>query len=131
MQSIIGHQFWVIPEGYIPGASHGPAPDMTSHEALCVLNADTRDAHLQVTIFYENREPQGPYRLEAPARRTRHFRFNDLRDPEPIPLGTPFSSTIESDVPVVIQHTRLDTRQAESSLMTTMAFPVVAQSATQ
>jgi hypothetical protein len=29
---------------------------------------------------------------------------------------------IESDVPVVVQHTRLDSRQAENALMTTIAF---------
>jgi hypothetical protein len=37
--------------------------------------------------------------------------------------GTEYSSVIESDVPVVAQHTRLDSRQAENALMTTMAFP--------
>jgi hypothetical protein len=29
---------------------------------------------------------------------------------------------IESDVPIVVQHTRLDSRQSENALMTTMAF---------
>jgi hypothetical protein len=29
---------------------------------------------------------------------------------------------IESDVPIVVQHTRLDSRQAENALMTTIAF---------
>ena len=28
----------------------------------------------------------------------------------------------ESDVPVIVQHTRLDSRQAANSVMTTMAF---------
>jgi hypothetical protein len=29
---------------------------------------------------------------------------------------------IESDVPIVVQHTRLDSRQAENALITTIAF---------
>jgi hypothetical protein len=124
MQSSIGHTFWAVPEGFIPSHGHGPDPEMISHEALCVLNAGPETAHLQVTIYYEEREPVGPYVLEVPPRRTRHFRLNDLRDPEPIPRGTSFSCTVESNVPVVVQHTRLDSRQAENALMTSMAFPV-------
>jgi hypothetical protein len=49
-------------------------------------------------------------------------RFNDLRDPEPIPVATEYSSVIESDVPIVVQHTRLDSRQAENALLSTIAF---------
>jgi hypothetical protein len=118
-----GHTRWVIPEGYIPGESHGPAPAMTSHEAFCVLNAGESEARLAVTIFFTDRDPAGPFRLAVPARRTRHFRFNELSDPEDVPRDTPYSSVIESDEPVVVQHTRLDSRQAENALMTTMAYP--------
>jgi hypothetical protein len=77
---------------------------------------------LQIWIFYSDREPVGPYKISVPARRTKHIRFNDLTDPEPIPRGTDYASVIESNVPVVVQHTRLDSRQAENALMTTMAF---------
>ena len=63
----IGHTVWAIPEGYIPPESHGPGPAMTSHEAFCILNAGERDAHVAVTIFYEDRDPVGPYRLVVPA----------------------------------------------------------------
>jgi hypothetical protein len=56
----------------------------------------------------------------VPAGRTKHIRFNDLADPAPIPVGTDFASLIESDVPVVVQHTRLDSRQAENALLSTM-----------
>ena len=117
-----GHKRWAIPDGYIPGTSHGPSPELTSHEALCVLNSGEHDAHLEVTIFYENREPAGPYELTVAARRTRHFRFNELRDPEPIPRGTDYASVFDSDVPIVVQHTRLDSRQDANALITTIAF---------
>ena len=122
MAGTIGRTRWAIAEGYIPAGSHGPAPQMTSHETVCVLNAGDADAHVAITIFYADRDPAGPYRLIVPARRTRHVRFNDLRDPEPIPADTDFASLIESDVPVVVQHTRLDSRQAENALMTTLAY---------
>lgn len=123
MNCALGNRIWAIPEGYIPGSSHGPAPQMTSHEALCVLNTGEEDAHLAVTIYFEDREPIGPYRMTVAALRTRHFRFNEFSDPERIPLDTSYASLIESDVPVVVQHTRLDSRQAENSLLSTIAFP--------
>jgi hypothetical protein len=118
----IGATRWAIAEGYIPGWSHGPEPQMTSHETVCLLNAADRDAHVEITVFFADREPAGPYRLIVPARRTRHVRFNDLADPEPIPRDTDYASVIESDVPIVAQHTRLDSRQAENALLSTIAY---------
>ncbi len=122
MSEPIGSKRWVIAEGYIPETSTGPAPTMTSHETACILNTGDRDAHVRITVFFADRDPAGPYRIVVPARRTRHVRFNDLRDPEPIPRGTDYASVLESDEPVVVQHTRLDSRQAENALMTTMAY---------
>jgi hypothetical protein len=118
----IGRRRWAIPEGYIPGWSRGPEPEMVSHEALCVLNAGDREARLEVTIYYEDREPAGPYHLSVPPRRTRHFRLDHLTDPEPIPRATPYASVVESDVPVVVQYSRIDTRQAENALLTSLGF---------
>jgi hypothetical protein len=122
----VGVKEWVIAEGYIPPESHGPEPEMLSHETVCLLNAGDRDANVEITIYYSDREPVGPYKLTVPARRTRHVRFNNLRDPEPIPRDTDFSSVIRSDIPVVAQHTRLDSRQAENALLSTVAYPSAA-----
>jgi hypothetical protein len=124
MKHEIGHTVWAIPEGYIPSSSTGPEPQMTSHETACILNARDRDANVKFTIYYSDREPVGPYNFVVSARRARHIRFNDLNDPEPIPKDTDYSCLIESDIPIVVQHTRLDSRQAENALLSTMAFPV-------
>lgn len=97
---------------------------MTSHETVCLLNAGNVDAQVTITLYFRDREPAGPYRVTVPARRTLHVRFNDLDDPEPVPLATDFASVVESDVPIVVQHTRLDTRQAENALFSTVAFPL-------
>ena len=118
----IGRTRWAVAEGYIPGWSHGPGPEMTSHEAACLLNASDDDAHVTITLFFTDREPVGPYRVTVGARRTVHLRFNDLTDPEPVPRATPYASVIESDVPIVVQHTRLDSRQDANALITTVAY---------
>ncbi len=122
MSTPIGHKRWAIAEGYIPGWSNGPGREMASHEAVCILNASDQEAHVRMMIFFTDREPAGPYSFTVPARRTKHVRFNDLEEPEPIEVATEYSSLIESDVPVVVQHTRLDSRQSENALMTTIAF---------
>lgn len=72
--------------------------------------------------YFRDREPAGPYRITVPACRTLHLRFNDLEDPEVLPRDTPYASVIEADVPIVVQHTRLDSRQAELALLSTVAF---------
>ena len=117
----IGSKLWVIPEGYIPSKSTGPEPAFTSHETACILNASDDDAHIRITIFFTDKDPVGPYEVTVPARRTLHLRFNELKNPE-VPKDTDYSSVIESDIPVVVQHTRLDSRQAENALITTIAY---------
>jgi len=120
----VGRTRWAIAEGYIPGWSHGPDRLFTSHETACLLNTSDSDAHVQITLYFTDREPAGPYRVTVAARRTRHLRFNDLTDPEPVPLATDYASIIESDVPIVVQFTRLDSRQAENALISTIAYPI-------
>lgn len=118
----IGRKRWVIAEGYIPAHSTGPEPEMLSHETACILNTGDAPARVTLHIFFADREPAGPYEVSVQPRRTLHLRFNDLEEPEPVPVGTDYACVIESDVPVVVQHTRLDSRQAENALMTTMAY---------
>lgn len=120
----LGAKHWVIPEGYIPPTSMTNADRaLLSHEAACLLNTGDTDAHIEITLFFADREPTGPYRLTLGARRTLHLRFNELKDPEPVPLGTDYASVIESDTPITVQHTRLDSRAAEIALLSTMAYP--------
>ncbi len=95
---------------------------MLSHETACILNANDADAHVEITVYFSDSDPVGPYRITVPARRTLHVRFNDLKDPQPIPKATNYASTIRSDIPIVVQHTRLDSRQSENALITTIAF---------
>jgi hypothetical protein len=122
MPGPIGRTRWAIAEGYIPGESTGPEPEMTSHETLCFLNTGDQDARVEITVYFEDREPVGPYWLTVPARRTVHQWINDLDDPEPVPKDTDYAMLVEADVPIVVQHTRIDTRQAEAALLSTIAF---------
>jgi hypothetical protein len=119
----LGHRAWAIAEGYIPGRSRGPE-DMQSHETICILNTSDEDANLELAVYFSDREPAGPYHLHVPARRTLHQWLNALEDPEPIPTGTDYAMVLRASVPVVVQHTRLDSREPAGALLSTVAFPV-------
>ncbi len=118
----IGRRRWAIAEGYIPSESMFSDRALVSHETACILNPGDRDAHICLTLFFKDREPVGPYRLTVSARRTLHLRFNDLENPQPVPRDTDYASVFESDVAIVVQHTRLDSRKAEIALLSTMAY---------
>jgi hypothetical protein len=119
---MVGATVWVVADGYIPPHSTGPAPEMTSHDSLCILNAGDADAHVALLVYFTDREPAGPYELTVPARRAHHQRVNDLREPEPVPPGVDYCCVLRSDAPIVVQHTRLDSRQAANALMSTIAY---------
>ena len=118
----LGSTAWAIPGGCIPLMSTGKEPACTSRDELFVLNATKRDAHVELTIYYCDREPIGPYRLQVNAERMRCVRFNDLIDPQALPLDTPYAALIRSDEPVVVQFTRCDTSQTANAVATTIAF---------
>ena len=121
-QTTIGNRVWAIGDGYIPKWSEGPEPELKSHGSLGILNTGQETAHIELTVYFSAREPTGPYHINVEGRRTSHVRLNELNKPEKIPTGQDFAVVLESNVPVVVQHTRLDSRQSENGLFSTMAF---------
>src|SRR5947209_699284 len=120
--TFVGKTRWVIAEGYIPSASSSNAREFVSHETACILNATDEVAQIRITLFFADRDPVGPYEVHVAGKRTLHLRFNDLTQPAPVPRDTDYSSLIESNVPIVVQHTRLDSRRSELALLSTVAF---------
>jgi hypothetical protein len=122
MPNQLGSRRWAIPEGYIPSGSVDPTDHASmSHEAACLLNLGDEDAEITITLFFEDRAPAGPYRVKLKGRRTLHLRFNDLSDPEAVPRDTSYASLIESSAPIIVQHTRQDSRNPYIALLSTMA----------
>lgn len=118
----IGHRRWAIPEGYIPSGSVSQDHALISHEACCLLNAGDEDANIEITLYFTDREPVGPYKVTLGGRRTLHLRFNDLTDPAPVPRDVSYASVIESSAPIVVQHTRLDSRHPNIALLSTVGY---------
>ena len=77
----IGYKHWTIAEGWI-----SPLGD----ETVAFLNTSLQEAHVQIFIYYSNRDPVGPYRLTVPAERMQPVRFEETREgPPPIALARP------------------------------------------
>lgn len=117
-----GEMHWFIPDGYIPPDSTGA---LTSHESVCVLNCSSEEALIRITIFFEDREPMEDILVVVPGRRTKHIRTSSLiKEGVPIPIGVPYAIEVLSDIPIIVQYSRLDSTQAENTLMSTMAFAI-------
>jgi hypothetical protein len=120
-----GSTTWYMPDTYLPEPVPADGP-YVGHEAICVLNVTDRDAALLLNFCFEDRPPVKDVAVTVPAERTRHLR---LDKPEQIggfrvPVGVPYAIRVRSDVPVIVQYSRLDTTQTQCTLMTTMAYPL-------
>ena len=122
MDQNAGKCHWFIPDAFYPVVDRGN--DYVSHEAVCVLNAGNNDAHIKITLYFEDREPIDGFEAVCPAKRTNHIRMDRIvsKDGMRIPRGVPYAMTVESNVPVVVQYSRLDTTQAEMSFMGLIAY---------
>ena len=119
-----GETHWIIPDGYIPPTS-AEGSILESHESICVLNCSSEDAQLFITIYFEDREPLEELFAVVPGRRTKHIRTSALAvGGAVIPAGVPYAIEVVSDIPVIVQYSRLDATQAANALMSVMAHPI-------
>ena len=118
----IGRLRWAVSAGCIPTDSTGPEPEFTSRDVFAILNANDAIAHVRVRVVYATREIVGPFRVAVARQRMRQLRVNDLIFPEAVRLGEAYSLVFDSDVPVVVQFGRCDTRQAANAGFMAMAF---------
>lgn len=117
-----GKREWSIPGGRIPFTNSENEPEMLGQDRIAILNTNDVVANIEICIYFVDENMQGPYKLEIQSARVRKVRFNDLIDPQPIPLEKEFGVIIRSDVPVVVQFTRLNPKQEALALMSTMAY---------
>lgn len=119
-----GALVWFVPDGYYPEKSTG---EFKSHEAICVLNAGQKDVNIEITLYFQDRDKMDGFREVCKAERTNHIRMDKIinMDGQGVPMGVPYAMMVKSDVEIIVQYSRMDTSQAEMTLMTTMAHPMV------
>ncbi|MEW5861249.1 MAG: sensory rhodopsin transducer [Cyanobacteriota bacterium] len=129
MIQLIGHIYWAIllgkrfanADGSIPASSSERESHFSNPETVRLLNTSDRDAGVEIRIFFSNKESADLYRVTVPAQRDLEVHFNDLIAPESIHYDSDFASVIKSDVPILVQPTRLDSLQANNALLSRMA----------
>ena len=117
----IGKKTWLIADGFMSDTKNG---DYVSHEAVCVLNLSEEAAVINITVYFEDRAPLKGFTAECKSERTNHIRLDKIKNSvgESIHHEVPYALLIESSVPIVCQHSRMDVSQPEMTLMTTIAY---------
>ena len=119
-----GKKVWLIPDTFLSSVSG--EGEQVSHDPPRGTNTGERAAHISLTLLYEDKPELDGYHAECGARRTHHIRLDRLLsdDGEPIQRDVPYSVLLESDEPIVVQYSRLDTSSTSMALMTTIAYAV-------
>lgn len=122
MSKAIGKCEWLIPDGYYPEIDRGGV--YVSHEAVCVLNTGSQDANIEITLYFEDKDPMTGFKAVCKAQRTNHIRMDKIvsENGQKVPRGVPYAMMVVSDVPVVVQYSRLDTSQCEMGFMGLIAY---------
>ena len=110
---------WIIPDGYLPRKMQQA---VAGHEALCFLNTSEYDASVELKIYFEDKDPISGFNIIIPAKRTIHYILDNTTNDKgmKIPTNTPYAIEVISDVDLAIQFTRVDTRQPNLALFTTI-----------
>ena len=118
-----GKKVWFIGDGFWDSHSNGLYP---SHESVCVLNTSDTDATITMTLYFEDREKMTGFVAKCGAERTHHIRMDKIRSAEgkSIQHDVPYAVLVESNTPIVVQYSRLDTSCGGMALMTTIGFAV-------
>lgn len=116
-----GKEKWVIPDGFMSNSS---IDNYISHEAVCVVNLSKQNAEINITILFEDKPPLKGFTAFCNSERTNHIRLDKLINDknEKIPFETPYAIYVESNTPIIVQHSRMDVSLPEMTLMTTIAY---------
>ncbi len=118
-----GKKQWYIVDGYRPSPKPDPQASYIGHESVMILNTNNQDAHVKISVYFEDRDPVENIPYIVPAKRIRCFKTDDkeaLGGLE-IGVGVQYSLSIKSDVGVIVQYGRLDVQQPNMAYMALMA----------
>ncbi len=114
---------WYIVDGYRPSPKPDPNADYTGHESVMILNTNSKDAHITINVYFEDKEPFENISYTVPAKRIRCFKTDDKQALGGLELkvGEQYSMEIKSDVDIIVQYGRLDVQQSNMAYMALMA----------
>lgn len=113
---------WYFPDGYLPHKNGDGLVE--AHEALMLLNTQSRPAQVLLDFYFEDRDPVQGIPVTVLPERIRCLRLDHPQDIGglEIPPLTQYSVRVRSDVNIVAQFGRLDTTQPNLAYYTTSGF---------
>jgi hypothetical protein len=114
---------WYIVDGYRPSPQPDPNAVYEGHESVMILNTNDKDAHVLISIYFEDQEPVENIEYIVPAKRIRCFKTDDSNVLGGVKLGVgaQYSMSFKSDVGIIVQYGRLDVQQSNMAYMALMA----------
>ena len=126
--SDIGKKIWIFPDAFLPAKGRpyktSKNEDQFGHESLCMLNSSDTDALLNISFYYEDREPLVNYEHTLKAKRSLHLRLDNitLLNNQKLLREVPYSIILKSNIKIVAQLSRLDTTSDYNSFMTSLGW---------
>ena len=117
-----GKKEWYVVDGYRPSPTPDPNAVYEGHESIMILNPNPEDAHVRISVFFEDKDPVENIPLTVPAKRIRCFKTDDSQVLGSLQLqvAEQYSMCFESDVGIVVQYGRLDVQQPNMAYMALM-----------
>ena len=118
-----GKKQWYIVDGYRPLPQPDPNAVYEDHESVMILNTNDTDAHVLISIYFEDRDPVENIEYIVPAKRIGCFKTDDksVLGGVELGVGVQYSLAIKSDVGIIVQYGRLDVQQSNMAYMALMA----------
>ncbi|MHB9134412.1 MAG: sensory rhodopsin transducer [Armatimonadota bacterium] len=118
---MIGHTRWIFPDGDLPPRGDS---EPHGHESLVVVNPNTEEAHIRLTIYFPDRDPVRDLTYTIGAERVHCVRMDEPVGDQgyQVPFGQ-YALMLESTVPVVAQIGRMDVQQPNLAYYTVMGYP--------
>lgn len=114
-----GAKRWYFPDGYLPS---GKKNNISSHESICILNANKENAEIKIILFFEDEDPIS-FKITVPPERDVHIRLDEEKIIGfKLPREKPYGIMLESNIPIVAQLSRLDISEDHYTLMTTVGY---------
>jgi Uncharacterized protein conserved in bacteria len=116
-----GSLVWVFPDLEMP-----PEGDslLKGHESVIILNMNDVAANINITLYFEDKDPITDIPVVVEPNRVRCMRTNNRKDFNGTVIGREiqYAMKLTSDIPVVAQYGRLDTRQDNMAFYTVMGY---------
>jgi hypothetical protein len=108
-----GSKTWFVADGWLPLKAKTDNTGFEGHEAIMILNCGDREAHVQMDVYFEDREPVLGVGLLVPARRVKCFRMDHPSEIGGLEIRRleQYALRFRCDVEVVVQYGRMDVTQ--------------------